>query len=180
MLTQVDRIIDNTREQLANSENPKTDKNDILKNVNENNIIGSASVSKIVDAVNADILGLGPLQFLSEIPGITDILVNGPDNVWIDRGRGMEKTKIEPGKIDTPEKLRDFAFRLAVLAGARLDDSSPIVDGQLPLGYRLHAVIEPLCERGALISIRIPSNKLFTFDQFIENKTIPSDWADTI
>ncbi|MDR2748601.1 MAG: TadA family conjugal transfer-associated ATPase [Bifidobacteriaceae bacterium] len=180
MLTQVDKIINNTREQLANDNNADSGKFDIYKNVNENNIIGSNSVSKIVDAVNADILGLGPLQFLSEIPGVTDIVVNGPNNVWIDRGNGMEKAKVEPGKIDTPEKLRDFAFRLAVLAGARLDDSAPIVDGQLPQGFRLHAVIEPLCESGALISIRIPSNRTFTFDQFIENGTIENEWADII
>ncbi|MDR3116677.1 MAG: TadA family conjugal transfer-associated ATPase [Bifidobacteriaceae bacterium] len=179
MLTQVDKVIDSTRNTLI-SDDKITSKKDIFDKINQNNIIGSSRVDKMVDAVSADLLGLGPLQFLAEIKGVTDIVVNGPNNVFIDRGHGMERAQIEPEKLDTSEKLREFAFKLAVLSGSRLDDSAPIVDAQLPMGYRLHAVIEPLCENGALISIRIPSQNILSFDQFVADKTINQQWAENI
>ncbi|MDR3152522.1 MAG: TadA family conjugal transfer-associated ATPase [Bifidobacteriaceae bacterium] len=179
MLTQIEKVIDNTRNTLIN-EKGITSKKDIFDKINQNNIIGTSRVEKMVDAVSANLLGLGPLQFLADIKDITDIVVNGPDCVFIDRGRGMERAQIEPGKLDTSEKLRDFAFKLAVLSGSRLDDSVPIVDAQLPMGYRLHAVIEPLCQNGALISIRIPSQNTFSFEQFVANQTINSQFSENI
>ncbi|WP_062205923.1 TadA family conjugal transfer-associated ATPase [Demequina salsinemoris] len=95
---------------------------------------------------------LGPLLAL---PGVTDVLVNGPADVWVDRGEGLERADlgIRAG-LATPRAVRDLAVRLASLAGRRLDDAAPCVDGRLPDGSRLHAVLPPVADGCAALSIR--------------------------
>lgn len=80
-------------------------------------------------AVGADVLGAGVLEPLFSQPGITDILVNGPHDVWVDRGSGLEREDIE---LTDADAVRRLAVRLATAAGRRLDDASPFVDAVLP------------------------------------------------
>lgn len=96
---------------------------------------------------------LGPLAVHLGDPRVTDILVNGASGVWVDRGRGME-TAASP--LRDERTVRRLAVRLAGLAGRRLDDASPWVDGLLPGGIRLHAVLPPLVAGGAHLSLRVP------------------------
>lgn len=98
-------------------------------------------------------LGLGPLADLVADPAVTDVLVNGPHGVWVDRGAGL--SRCAAGFTDE-DAVRRYAVRLAALAGQRLDDSSPFVDGLLPGGVRLHAVLPPLVDGGAHVSLRVP------------------------
>jgi pilus assembly protein CpaF len=84
-------------------------------------------------------------------PDVTDVLVNGDGSVWVDRGEGVRRTERRVGSVE----LRDLAVRLAGLAGRRLDDAQPWVDGALPGGVRLHAVLPPLAEHGPQVSLRI-------------------------
>lgn len=86
-------------------------------------------------------------------PAVTDILVNGLDGVWVDRGDGLLR---DPTRFTEADSVRRLAVRLATLAGARLDDASPWVDGLLPGGVRLHAMLPPLVAGGAHLSLRIP------------------------
>ncbi len=96
---------------------------------------------------------LGPLAALVDDPCVTDVLVNGDTGVWSDRGGGLE----ESGVVLSDERtVRRLAVRLAGLAGRRLDDASPWVDGLLPGGVRLHAVLPPLVEGGPHVSLRVP------------------------
>lgn len=96
---------------------------------------------------------LGPLASLVVDPAVTDVLVNGDTGVWTDRGGGVEPA----GILLTDERtVRRLAVRLAGLAGRRLDDSSPWVDGLLPGGVRLHAVLPPLVAGGPHVSLRVP------------------------
>lgn len=101
--------------------------------------------------VEAELTGVGPLEPLLALAGVTDVLVNGPDAVWIDRGRGMERT---PVRFADDAAVRRLAQRLASAAGRRLDDSMPYVDAALADGTRLHAVIPPLTARTTL-SLRV-------------------------
>lgn len=100
----------------------------------------------------ADPAGLGPLAALVADPSVTDVLVNGPGEVWVDRGLGLQPVP-SAGFVDGDE-LRRFAVRLAAACGRRLDDASPCVDATLPDGTRLHAMLPPVAVRGPYLSLR--------------------------
>lgn len=115
--------------------------------------LGARGVLREQERLVADLAGLGPLAPLARERGVTDILVNGDGLTWVDRGRGLER---EPGHdFAGAEVVRRFAVRLAGIAGRRLDDSQPWVDGLLPGGVRLHAILPPLASDGTCISLRM-------------------------
>lgn len=115
-------------------------------------VLGALGVLREEAGLRSSHLGLGPLSEIVADRAVTDVLVNGDGCVWVDRGAGVEVTSTRiPG-----DHLRAFAVRLAGIAGRRLDDAQPWVDGQLPGGIRLHAVLPPLVERGAHLSLRVP------------------------
>ena len=84
-------------------------------------------------------------------PGVTDVLVNGPQEVWWDRGGGLERA---PLRLADRESVRHIAVRLAAQGGRRLDDAQPVVDARLRDGSRLHAVLEGVASGCTLISLR--------------------------
>jgi pilus assembly protein CpaF len=101
----------------------------------------------------SDVLGLGPLEECLADEGVTDVLVNGDGSVWVDRGRGLERSGVV---VADPGDARRLAVRLAALSGRRLDESQPWVDGLLPGGVRLHAILPPLVDGGVHVSLRVP------------------------
>jgi pilus assembly protein CpaF len=112
-----------------------------------------------------------------EVPGVTDVLVNGPGEVWIDRGLGLERW--DAASDVTEAQIREAAVRLASLAGRRLDDASPITDARLPDGSRLHAVLPPVAERGTAISLRAVRSRAFMLDDLVHAGMIsPADVED--
>ncbi|WP_312719747.1 TadA family conjugal transfer-associated ATPase [Mobilicoccus sp.] len=116
-------------------------------------VLGTAGAARRVSSIEDALLGSGPLADLVEDPEVTDVLVNGTDGVWIDRGAGLTRVQVHVGDATD---LRRLAVRLAGSAGRRLDDASPFVDGLLPGGVRLHALLPPLVDGAAHISLRIP------------------------
>ena len=115
--------------------------------------LGRDGVNQVRSGLAADLLGAGPLEPHLADPGVTDILVNGDGSVWVDRGAGLhEVDAVGLG----PESTRRLAVRLAGQAGRRLDESQPWVDGLLPGGVRLHAVLPPIVDCGAHLSLRVP------------------------
>jgi pilus assembly protein CpaF len=109
-----------------------------------------AVVQEVADRVVARIEGLGPLQPLLEDPDVSDVLVNGPGVVWVERHGQLERTDIV---LDPDAALRVLERILAPL-GRRLDRSSPVVDARLPDGSRVHAIVPPLAVDGPCIAIR--------------------------
>jgi pilus assembly protein CpaF len=99
-----------------------------------------------------ELAGAGPLEPLLRAPGVTDVLVNGPDDVWVDRGAGLERTDL---RFPDDDAVRRLAVRLAAAAGRRLDDGVPWVDAGLPDGTRLHAVLPPIADAGTCLSLRV-------------------------
>lgn len=124
-------------------------------------VLGDDAVLDMVRRLRQEMVGAGPLEpFLSE-SDVTDVLVNGPESIWIDRGRGLERVEVH---FDSEADLRRLAQRLAASAGRRLDDAVPHVDARLASGVRLHAVLPPVAVDGTLISLRIPSHRSFSLD----------------
>ena len=115
-----------------------------------------------LEELEARFNGLGKiLAPLIHLPGITDILVNSRQ-VWADCGQGVEPAGCS---FDSEEEVRELAVTMAGICGKRLDDAAPIVDGVLPMGIRLHAVIPPLSGGGTLISLRIPARNGLSIEQ---------------
>ncbi|MRK02580.1 TadA family conjugal transfer-associated ATPase [Aeromicrobium sp. S22] len=128
----------------------------------ENQLAGSDTVLALVDQLRSETRGAGVLDPLLALPGVTDVLVNGPDAVYVDRGRGLEVSSV---RFADEAEVRRLAQRLAAQAGRRLDDASPWVDARLADGTRLHAVLAPLARPGTALSLRVPARRTFTLDQ---------------
>ncbi|HET7481301.1 MAG TPA: ATPase, T2SS/T4P/T4SS family [Actinomycetota bacterium] len=108
---------------------------------------GLTLVSDVADAID----GYGPLSPLMRDPAITDVLVNGPSEVWIERDGHLERTPVDFGD---DEALFTFIHRVVGEAGGRVDAARPVGDVRLADGSRMHVVLPPLSCRGPIVSIR--------------------------
>jgi secretion/DNA translocation related ATPase len=124
-----------------------------------NGLAGHGQVLGLVREAESELAGAGPLQPLLQQPGVTDVLVNAPDSVWVDHGSGLQRSAV---RFPDEASVRGLAQRLAALAGRRLDDSSPYVDAALPDGTRLHAVLPPVASGGTCLSLRTFTARAFT------------------
>ena len=122
------------------------------------------------------LVGLGPLAQLAADRSVTDLLVNGDGAVWLDRGRGMERASVRVEADD----LRPLAVRLAGVAGRRLDDAQPWVDGVLPGGVRLHAVLPPLADGGPHLSLRFARHRPGGVDALARLGAVTPDMAELL
>ncbi|HET7173894.1 MAG TPA: TadA family conjugal transfer-associated ATPase [Nocardioidaceae bacterium] len=120
----------------------------------EAGLVGDEVVLDVVDALRRESVGAGPLEPLLARPGVTDVLVNGPAEVYVDDGRGLIRTEV---RFPDDASVRRLAQRLAATAGRRLDDASPFVDVPLPDGTRFHAVLAPVARPGTCLSLRVPA-----------------------
>ncbi|MEG9224992.1 TadA family conjugal transfer-associated ATPase [Aeromicrobium sp. Sec7.5] len=143
----------------------------------EPGVLGPDTVLAIVDRVRRDTGGAGALEPLLALPGVTDVLVNGPDAVHVDRGHGLEPADVR--FLDEAE-VRRLAQRLAALAGRRLDDASPWVDARLPDGTRLHAVLAPIAQPGTVLSLRVPSRLSLGLDDLVAAGSLTAAGADVL
>lgn len=125
-------------------------------------LLGTAGSLAAVERISAELNGLGPLQELTRDVHVTDIFVNAPDSVWIDRGRGLEPAGVS---FSGEAQVRALASRLVAAGGRRLDDGSPCVDVRLEGGYRVHAVLPPISTAGTLLSVRIRRERVFSMDE---------------
>jgi pilus assembly protein CpaF len=136
--------------------------------------VGDATVLAVHDALRRDVVGAGPLEPLLRMPGVTDVLVNGPDRVYLDRGHGLELTGV---RLPDDESVRRLAQRLAASGGRRLDDATPYVDLRLPDGSRFHAVLAPVSRPGTVLSLRVPRARAFTLPELVAEGAVPDDGA---
>ncbi|MGW2214027.1 TadA family conjugal transfer-associated ATPase [Nonomuraea sp. NPDC001684] len=135
----------------------------------ERSVYGDAEILAVARALCADLIGAGPLEPLLARPDVTDVLVNGPREVWIDDGGGLRRTAVT---FTDDGAVRRLAQRLAAAAGRRLDDASPYVDARLAGGVRLHAVLPPIASGGTCVSLRLPPRRTFTLSDLVSAGTI--------
>ena len=140
----------------------------------EGRVLGDAGVLAVVDALRRDTLGAGPLEPLLRTPGVTDVLVNGPRAVYIDRGAGLETTAVT---FPDDAAVRRLAQRLAANGGRRLDDATPFVDVRLADGTRFHAVLAPIASPGTCLSLRVPARRAFSLAELVDAGAVPVDGA---
>ncbi|TIH33657.1 TadA family conjugal transfer-associated ATPase [Subtercola vilae] len=105
----------------------------------------------------------GPLARFVRDESITDIFVNGPADLWVDRGSGLERA--DDWRCPSEAELRALAVRLVALGGRHIDEAHPCVDVRLHDSIRLHAVLPPVAPRGTLLSIRIPALSMLHLDE---------------
>ena len=134
-------------------------------------------VADVLAALSSEIVGSGPLGSLLADPAVTDVLVNGPDEVWVDRGEGLVRTSV---RFRDDAAVRRLAQRLAAPSGRRLDDAQPWVDSRLADGVRLHAVLPPLAPGGTCLSLRVPRRRVFSMDELVAAGTLPPDGASLL
>jgi pilus assembly protein CpaF len=137
-------------------------------------VLDHAGLAALTRALQDELEGLGALQPVLADPTVTDLLINGPDQVWVDRGGGLTRLDVS---LRDEATVRQLAVRLAARAGRRLDDAAPFVDARLPAGQRLHAVLPPLSVHGTSISLRIPGRRRFNLDSLVASGTVDADGA---
>ncbi len=137
-------------------------------------LLGDTAVLGVVRALRSEMVGAGLLEPLLAEPGVTDVLVNGPEEVWVDRGAGLERTAI---RFRDAAAVRRLAQRLATAAGRRLDDARPWVDARLPDGTRLHAVLPPVAVGSPCLSLRVVRTRAFTLDELTDVGTVDAETA---
>jgi pilus assembly protein CpaF len=117
----------------------------------ENTFLNRSERDKIVEEVLDETLGLGPLELLLKDPSISDILINGPKNIFVERRGQLEKTEVE---FRDNGHLMQIIDRIVSKVGRRVDETCPMVDARLEDGSRVNAIIPPLALDGACVSIR--------------------------
>ena len=139
--------------------------------------VGDAAVLAVYETLRRDVVGAGPLEPLLRTPGVTDVLVNGADRVYLDRGSGLELTSV---RFPDEEAVRRLAQRLAALGGRRLDDATPHADLRLPDGTRFHAVLAPVARPGTLVSLRVPRPRGFTLEELCAAGALTGDGVELL
>ena len=140
-------------------------------------LLGDADARSVLRALQSEIVGAGPLEPLLRDPSVTDVLVNGPREVWVDRGTGLERTAV---RFADDGAVRRLAQRLAAPSGRRLDDAQPWVDARLPGGVRLHAVLAPVAPGGTCLSLRVARSRVFALGELVEASSVPVDGAQLL
>jgi len=117
----------------------------------ENPLLNRMERERLIDEVLDETFGFGPLELLLKDPTVSDILVNGPHKVYVERRGKLEKTDV---KFRDNEHLLQIIDRIVSKVGRRVDETSPMCDARLPDGSRVNAIIQPLALDGASLSIR--------------------------
>ena len=132
---------------------------------------------RLVEDVLDELLGLGPLEPLLEDETITDILVNGPNTVFVERRGLLERVAT---RFQDEKHLLRIIQKIVSAVGRRVDESSPFVDARLPDGSRVNAIVAPLAIDGSLLSIRKFSKTPISMARMIELGSIPAPVADIL
>ena len=136
-------------------------------------IMSDVEVLSVLRKLRHDSVGVGPLEQVLSLPGVTDVLVNGTQGVWFDRGRGLEAADIG---FASEREVRQLATRLLVSAGRRLDDTQCFADGQLSRddgsSVRVHAILSPPAQGGTCISLRVLRHAVTSLETLCERGTM--------
>ncbi len=131
--------------------------------------------TRLIEEIKNELLGLGPLEPLLWDDDITDILVNGHHQVYIEKGGKLYPTEV---RFQDDQHLMLIIDRIVSQVGRRVDEASPMVDARLPDGSRINAIIPPLALDGPALSIRRFGKRRFNIDDLVEKKTVVPEIVD--
>jgi pilus assembly protein CpaF len=115
-------------------------------------ILPQRELARVVNEVSDEVVGFGPIEVLLQDPEVTEVMVNGPDDVFVERKGRLERV---PDRLfEGEEPIQHLIERIVGPLGLRVDGSSPWVDARLPSGSRVHAIVPPLSLRGPVLTIR--------------------------
>jgi pilus assembly protein CpaF len=164
-----DMVLDLVRDRLAGLGRQYTPVDVATAMRAEGLVVSDSAVLDIVESLRRHSVGAGPLEQLLHQPGVTDVLVNGADQVFVDRGAGLELTGV---RFRCEGDVRRLAQRLAASVGRRLDDAMPFVDARLADGSRVHAVLGTLASPGTCISLRVPAHRSFSLQDCVASGSV--------
>jgi pilus assembly protein CpaF len=153
-----ERVIDDIRTQLAQESGISRDDRE-----------------RLVAEISDDILGHGPIERLLADDSVTEIMVNGPFDIWVERQGRLYQTTV---RFNDDSHLRRIINKMVAQVGRRIDESSPMVDARLPDGSRVNAVIPPLSLSGPLVTIRKFANKRLDLQEMIRLGTLNEETVD--
>src|SRR5215469_5526140 len=141
----------------------------------EGRLLTDADRARLIEEIKNELLGLGPLEPLLWDDEITDILVNGPSQVYVERGGKLYLTDVS---FQDDQHLMLIIDRIVSQVGRRVDEASPMVDARLPDGSRINAVIPPLALDGPALSIRRFGKRRYSVDDLVAKDTLTADMVE--
>jgi pilus assembly protein CpaF len=149
--------------------------NDIRRHLGSENGIARDDRERLVAEISDDILGHGPIERLLADDSVTEIMVNGPFDIWVERQGRLYQTTV---RFNDDSHLRRIINKMVAQVGRRIDESSPMVDARLPDGSRVNAIIPPLSLSGALVTIRKFANKRLDLQEMIRLNSLSEETVD--
>jgi pilus assembly protein CpaF len=136
----------------------------------EGHILPQRALARVVNEVSDAVVGLGPIEFLLKDPEVTEVMVNGPDDVYVERKGRIEKVV---GRLfEGEEAVLHVIERIVAPLGLRVDESSPWVDARLSDGSRVHAIVPPLSLCGPALNVRKFSAVPYTPEQLVRRGSL--------
>jgi pilus assembly protein CpaF len=133
-------------------------------------IMPRSELTRVVNEVSDEVVGFGPIEFLLKDPDVTEVMVNGPDDVYVERKGRIERAS--DGLFEGEEAVLHLIERIVGPLGLRVDESSPWADARLPEGSRVHAIVPPLSLRGPVLTIRTFSPTPITSDELLSGGSL--------
>jgi pilus assembly protein CpaF len=143
----------------------------------EKRLVSDRDRARLIEEVQNEILGLGPLEPLLRDDSVNDILVNGAHYVYVERHGRLYPTNVT---FRDDEQLLNVIGRIVGAVGRRIDEASPMVDARLPDGSRVNAIIPPLAIDGPVLSIRRFGRNRLTMDDLIQNRTLTPEMGELL
>ncbi|RLY94293.1 TadA family conjugal transfer-associated ATPase [Kocuria tytonicola] len=140
-------------------------------------VLGAVGSVRAAQHVKAQLTGLGPLEPLLPVEGLSDVYVNGHENVLVETTEGIQRVA---SPFTAESQVRALAVRLVTAAGRRLDDGHPCVDVQTATGLRVHAVIPPVSTGGTLLSIRFRAPQRLSLADLVASGSVHPFVADVL
>lgn len=132
-------------------------------------IIPGSEMAALVREISDEVVGLGPLEQVLRDPQITEVMINTPSSIYVEREGRVERARVV---LESEAQILHLIERVIGPLGLRIDESQPYVEARLPDGSRLHAIIPPLSIHGPAVTIRRFSALPFTYDTMVANRTI--------
>jgi len=136
----------------------------------EGHILPQGALTRVVNEVSDTVVGLGPIEFLLKDPDVTEVMVNGPDDVYVERKGRLER--VGDRLFEGEEAVLHVIERIVAPLGLRVDGSSPWVDARLPDGSRVHAIVPPLSLCGPVLNVRKFATVALTPDDLVAGGTL--------